>query len=102
MGVDTKAAKAAGTDQVEGLHWGVNLARVREVNSFQSEDGRPIAYVKLEWFGGAATILCEPEDAERFRRYERKFVKVAGPLQYDPAKRKATFGIATLTEVQPS
>jgi hypothetical protein len=72
------------------------------LNQFQGEDGRHLAYVKLGWFGGATTIMVEPEDVNRLRPYEAKFVRIGGELQFDPAKKRATFKIGDIVEVKVS
>ena len=64
----------------DGLRWALDQAKVVDSNSFQSDDGKPMAYVKLAYFGGLTTIMVTPEDARRFEPLIGKMVTASGGL----------------------
>lgn len=72
------------------------LRRVADVNSFQSDTGERLASVKLEWFGGATTIMVELNESEKFRSYVGQIVSAPGALEFDPAKKRAKFHLTNV------
>ncbi len=90
--------------EMNGLKWSVDQALVVDVNSFQSNDGETLAYVKLEYWGGSQTIMMDPVEAEQFRKLTGKMVKAGGSLAVEVKKgtgqQKVKFGIAVVEELK--
>lgn len=86
--------------EVQGLKWSVAPARVYDTGSFQDDDGKPMAYVKLEYFGGMTTIMIDPIQVVKFEPFKGKIVSAGGDLFVEKKKQgfSVKFGV---TEVKP-
>ena len=79
----------------EGMKWSVEQAKVMSADFFQTDEGEPMAYVKLAYFGGYTTIMCSVEDSKKFKPHTGKMVSCGGALWVEPKKNgaKITFEI---------
>ncbi|QQE12315.1 hypothetical protein JD969_02240 [Planctomycetota bacterium] len=87
---------------IEGLKLSVDAAKVLDCNSFQTEDGEAMAYVKLAYFGGITTILVDPMTVEKFMQHKDKMVKAEGALwvEQKPKGVKVKFDLANITAIK--
>ena len=86
---------------MDGLSWNVDEARVDDVGSFQDDEGKPMAYVKLAYFGGVNIIMISPVDVKRFEAFRGKRVIAGGALHVErksTGSQKVRFEVAEIKE----
>jgi len=73
---------------LEGLVWSVSRAEVLSVTTFQGEDGKPLGWVQLKYWGGKKGIMVDPEVALRFKALQGKMVVAGGDLEVEVKRGK--------------
>lgn len=70
-----------------GINWSCDQAVVSDFGTFKNEEtGEPMAWAKLEYFGGKISLNITPEDLEKVAPHKGKMVKVSGSLSYEVKK----------------
>ena len=79
----------------EGLKWTCKQAVVKGCDSFQTDEGEHMAYIKLAFFGGLSTIMIDHNQIHKFKSHLGKVVSCGGDLMIEIKKTgtKASFGI---------
>lgn len=87
---------------MEQLNYEIGLARVRDVESFQDDEGRPVFYAKVEMGSSVITILGEREEISKLEPFKGKFVSIAGQLDTELKKTglKVRFSVSEVKEVK--
>lgn len=71
---------------MNGIQYIVPEAIIMDCGSFQSESGEPIAFAKMGWMGGNASLNISPSDLSRVLPFKGKMVTVSGGLTYEIKK----------------
>jgi len=71
---------------INGIQYTVEEAIIMDCGSFQSEAGEPIAYAKMGWMGGNASLNISPSDLSKVMPYKGKMVTISGGLTYEIKK----------------
>jgi hypothetical protein len=82
-----------------GLRFSCDDADIIDGNTFQDDDGKPMAYVKMAYFGGTSTIMLDAAEYKRFQPFIGKTVSVSGTFtveKKDKGLSKVKFDLAEI------
>jgi hypothetical protein len=86
-----------------GINWNVEQAIISDCGSFQNEEtGEPMAWAKMEYFGGKVSLNITPDDLLKVAPYKGKMVKATGKLSYEIKKNTGKETIRfSIDEIKP-
>ena len=70
----------------QGIIWSVNQAKILDCGTFQTEDGEAMAWAKMGYFGGLASLKITPDDLQKVAPHKGKTVSASGSLHYEIKK----------------
>ncbi|QBG46545.1 hypothetical protein EGM51_03720 [Verrucomicrobia bacterium S94] len=71
----------------KGMQWSIAEAQIADCGSMQNEEtGEPIAWAKMAYFGGMASLKITPDDLAKIAPHKGKMVSVSGTLEYEIKK----------------
>ncbi len=70
----------------EGIKWSVDQARIEDCGTFQTDEGEAMAWAKMGYFGGLASLKISPDDLKKVMPHKGKMVSVSGVLHYEVKK----------------
>lgn len=69
-----------------GINWNTQEAMISDCGAFQTDEGEPMAYAKMEYFGGKISLNITPDDLQKVAPHKGKMVTCAGKLSYEVKK----------------
>ena len=86
----------------QGIKWSVNHAKILDCGTFQTEDGEAMAWAKMGYFGGLASLKITPDDLQKVAPHKGKVVSLTGQLRYEIKKGTGKETIAFfIDEIKP-
>lgn len=69
-----------------GLNWNKDGAIIADCGTFQNDEGEPVAWAKLAFMGGMASLKITPDDLKRLSPLKGKEVNINGTFTYEIKK----------------
>jgi hypothetical protein len=89
--------------ETQGIKWSVNQAKIEDCGSFQTDEGEPMAWAKMGFFGGLASLKITPDDLQKVTPHKGKIVSITGRLRYEVKKGTGKETVAFLIdEIKPA
>ena len=86
----------------QGIKWNVDQAMIEDCGSFQTDEGEPMAWAKMAYFGGMASLRITPDDLQKVAPHKGKMVSAKGRLHYEVKKGNGKETIAFyIDELKP-
>ncbi len=88
--------------ETQGIKWSVNHAKIADCGSFQTDEGEAMAWAKMAYFGGIASLRITLDDLQKVAPHKGKIVSASGRLHYEIKKGTGKETVAfMIDEIKP-
>lgn len=88
--------------RMEQLRYSIGLAQVKDSGSFQSDEGEPMNFVKIQMGTIGRTLMVNDVELQKIAPYKGKFVSLEGKIEMEQKDKlfRVNFSIDKITEIK--